>query len=79
MARVVERVSSNSSRRQFVCPDCGKTNFPSASAVAMHRNAKHAANGSSKAAPHVSALHLKQKPKKRSLLARLFAKLFRRS
>lgn len=71
MARV-ERVSSSTSR-SFVCPDCGKPNFPSASAVAMHRSAKHKhMNGKP-----VETLHLKP-AKKRSWFRRLISAMFGR-
>jgi uncharacterized Zn ribbon protein len=62
----VER--QGSSGRKFICPDCGRTNFPSASAVQMHRTAKHKTNGKALQKGDrslLSADHLPSKPKKR--------------
>lgn len=68
----VESVSSNNRVGKFSCPDCGKPNFPSASAVSMHRNAKHKhANGKP-----VQTLHLKP-VRKRGLLGKLFGWMLR--
>lgn len=57
--------------KRFSCPDCGRGNFPSVSAMQMHRNAKHKPPMINGKPAERSMLTIDHKPKRKPLWRRI--------